>query len=49
MSLFSISFQLELQQEKLRKNIFSSPQSQQIKLRTTLNNKVTQADLKEDI
>lgn len=49
MRLFPVSFQLKMLQEKLRKNIFSSPQSQQIKLRTTLNNKVTQADLKEDI
>lgn len=49
MSLFSISFQLKLQQEKQRKNMFPSPQSQQIKLRTTPNNKVTQADLKEEI
>ena len=49
MSLFSISFQLKLQQEKQRKTYFPSPQSQQIKLRTTPNNKVTQADLKEEI
>lgn len=48
MRLFSISFQLKLQQEKQRKSMFSSLQSQQIKLRTTPNKKVTQADLKED-
>lgn len=48
MRLFPVSFQLKMLQEKQRKNIFSSPQSQQIKLRTTPNNKVTQADLKED-
>ena len=49
MRLFSISFQLKLLQEKQRKACFSSLQSQQIKLRTTPNKKVTQADLKEDI
>ena len=48
MRLFPVSFQLKLQQEKQRKSMFSSLQSQQIKLRTTPNKKVTQADLKED-